>query len=101
MRLSTDPARDDARALGVLAAALAGGITVLDTADAYALDAEDIGHNEHVIAQALAGRTDIRVITKGGLLRPDGAWVPDGRACHLAAAARASRDRLGVPALDT
>ena len=28
-------------------------------------------------------------------MRPGGAWVPDGRASHLAEAARASRDRLG------
>src|SRR5205085_7649131 len=82
----------------VLTAALDAGITLLDAADAYCLDDTETGHNERLIARALAGRA-VRVITKGGLTRPGGAWIPDGRAKHLAAAARASRDRLG--AIDT
>src|SRR5690606_29815203 len=57
------------------------------------------GHNERLLARALAGRRAY-VVTKGGLVRPDGAWVPNGRARHLDAAARASRDRLGVEAID-
>src|SRR5215467_15511047 len=94
MRLSTDAERDDARGAAVLAAALDAGVDLLDTADAYALDDRDRGHNERLIAAAIAGRR-VRVVTKGGLVRPDGAWVPDGSARHLADAARASRDRLG------
>src|SRR5258706_5183731 len=96
MRLSTEPDRDDARAAAVLDAALAAGVDVLDTADAYAHDDGDRGHNEQLIAEALAraGRR-VRVITKGGLVRPDGAWVANGKARHLADAARASRERLG------
>jgi aryl-alcohol dehydrogenase-like predicted oxidoreductase/histidinol phosphatase-like enzyme/predicted kinase len=99
MRLSTDAGRDDVRGAAVLAAALDAGISLLDTADAYGLDDADAGHNERLIAAAMAGRR-VRVVTKGGLTRPDGAWVPDGRARHLAAAARASRERLGVEAID-
>jgi aryl-alcohol dehydrogenase-like predicted oxidoreductase/phosphoglycolate phosphatase-like HAD superfamily hydrolase len=95
MRLSTEPDRDDARAAAVLAAALDAGVDLLDTADAYAHSDADVGHNERLIAAAVAGRT-VRVVTKGGLVRPDGAWLPDGRAKHLADAARASRDRLGA-----
>ncbi|HEY0993188.1 MAG TPA: aldo/keto reductase, partial [Kofleriaceae bacterium] len=103
MRLSTDAARDPVRGRAVIAAAIAGGIAVLDTADAYALDDTEIGHNERLIAATLAelgGSRGVEVVTKGGLTRPGGAWVPNGRANHLAAAARASRDRLGVAALD-
>ncbi len=102
MRLSTATDRDENRARGVLAAALDGGIDLLDTADAYARDDADIGHNERLIASVIADRTGPRptVVTKGGLVRPDGAWVPNGRAKHLAAAARDSRDRLGVSELD-
>jgi aryl-alcohol dehydrogenase-like predicted oxidoreductase/predicted kinase/histidinol phosphatase-like enzyme len=105
MRLSTVEPRDHAAAAAVLDAALAAGVTLLDTADAYAQDATDVGHNEALIAAAIArhrarGGAAVEVVTKGGLLRPDGAWLPDGRARHLAAAARASRDRLGVAALD-
>jgi diketogulonate reductase-like aldo/keto reductase/histidinol phosphatase-like enzyme len=39
-------------------------------------------------------------VTKGGLRRPDGHWVPDGRAKHLAAACDASRRALDVDAID-
>src|SRR5688500_17203817 len=102
MRLSTDKSRDDARSLAVLTAALDAGVELLDTADAYALDDHDIGHNERLIAKALAGRrgAGVEIVTKGGLTRPGGAWVPNARARHLEAAARASRERLGVDAID-
>jgi aryl-alcohol dehydrogenase-like predicted oxidoreductase len=99
MRLSTVRERDDAHGLAVLTAALDAGVDLLDTADAYALDDSDLGHNERLIARALAGRRAF-VVTKGGLTRPEGAWVPNGRAKHLAAAARAHRGRLGVEAID-
>jgi aryl-alcohol dehydrogenase-like predicted oxidoreductase len=99
MRLSTEPDRDDARSLGVLTAALDAGVDLLDTADAYARDDADVGHNERLIATAIAGRR-VTIATKGGLVRPGGAWVANGRARHLADAARASRDRLGVEAID-
>lgn len=56
MRLSTAKDRDDTRSLAVLAAALEAGIELLDTADAYAHEERDIGHNERLIARVLAGR---------------------------------------------
>jgi aryl-alcohol dehydrogenase-like predicted oxidoreductase len=94
MRLSTAKDRDDARSLEVLRAGLDAGVELLDTADAYCVDDREVGHNERLLAQALADRA-VFVVTKGGLVRPDGAWVPNGRARHLDAAARASRERLG------
>ena len=100
MRLSTDRDRDEERAIAVLHAAFDAGITFLDTADAYCWDASETGHNERLIARALAtwagDRARVRVATKGGLTRPDGRWVPNGRARHLAAACEASRRALGV-----
>jgi diketogulonate reductase-like aldo/keto reductase len=42
----------------------------------------------------------VQVATKGGLTRPGGRWVPDGRARHLVAAAAASRAALGIDAID-
>ena len=36
------------------------------------------------------------VATKGGLTRPEGRWIANGRARHLAAACEASRRALGV-----
>ena len=70
MRLSTGLDRDPARALAVLHAAFDGRITFIDTADAYCWDDTDRGHNERLIAQALASwsgdRARIIVATKGG-----------------------------------
>ena len=100
MRLSTARDRDDTRSIDVVHAALGAGATFLDTADAYCWDENDTGHNERLIAQALAAwsgdRSRIVVATKGGLTRPNGEWIPDGRARHLAAACDASRRALGV-----
>ena len=104
MRLSTAPDRDDERGIAVIRAALDAGATVLDTADAYCRDQRDAGHNERLIARALAGwdgdRSRIAVATKGGMRRPGGAWVPDGRAKHLREACDASRRALGVDTID-
>ena len=54
MRLSADADRDDERAVRVVHAAMDAGVTLFDTADVYALGAEDIGHNERLIARAIA-----------------------------------------------
>jgi histidinol phosphatase-like enzyme len=40
------------------------------------------------------------VATKGGLTRPRGDWIADGRARHLGAACEASRRALGVERID-
>lgn len=100
MRLSTEHDRDDARAVGVVRAALDAGIELFDTADAYCWDEREAGHNERLIARALAtwpgDRSRIRIATKGGLTRPDGRWVPDARAKHLRSACERSLLALGV-----
>ena len=100
MRLSTERDRDEHRAVAVLHAAFDSGVTFLDTADAYCWHDAETGHNERLIARAIAtwtgDRSRFRVATKGGLTRPQGAWVPDGRARHLIAACDASRRALGV-----
>ncbi len=82
MRLSTVAARDDVRAAAVLVSAIDHGVTLLDTADAYAHDDADRGHNERLVAAACAARptAPVRIVTKGGLVRPGGRWQPDGRA---------------------
>jgi len=104
MRLSTIEPRDSARAVAVIHAALDAGVTLLDTADAYCLDDADIGHNERLIAQALktwcGDASTITVATKGGLVRPAGRWVPDGRAKHLHSACLASLRALDVSVID-
>lgn len=100
MRLSTASDRDEARAIAVIHAALDAGVRLLDTADAYAHDAADMGHNERLIARALGSwsgaRDSVVVATKGGMTRPNGLWIADGRARRLADACAASRKALGV-----
>ena len=104
MRLSTEPDRDEGRAMAVLHAAFDAGVTLLDTADAYCWDDREIGHNERLIAQALRSwngdRARVTIATKGGMTRPDGRWEPDGRAKHLAAACERSCRALEVSAIE-
>ncbi|HEY0304101.1 MAG TPA: aldo/keto reductase [Longimicrobiales bacterium] len=104
MRLSTHSNRDSANGIAVIHAALNAGVRLLDTADVYCLDDHDIGHNERLIKAALdawnGDASTVEVATKGGMRRPAGAWVPDGRAVHLKAACEASRQALGVDIID-
>jgi aryl-alcohol dehydrogenase-like predicted oxidoreductase len=101
MRLSTDPDRDERRAVDTVAAALGAGITVFDTARAYGHGQDDLGHNERLLARALragGGADGARIVTKGGMARPAGAWLPDGRAKAIQADCEASLEALaGLP----
>src|SRR5262245_21181185 len=100
MRLSTERNRDPDRGVAVLHAALDAGVTFFDTADAYGWSDEETGHNERLIARALAswrGDTSrIVIATKGGLTRPGGRWAANGRAVHLRSACEASLRALGI-----
>src|SRR5262245_11033818 len=104
MRLSTDRDRDETGAIAVLHAALDAGIRLFDTADAYCWDEHERGHNERLIARALAtwsgDRSRVLVATKGGLTRPGGRWESDGRGKHLREACEHSFLALGVARLD-
>src|SRR6476646_7895050 len=103
MPMSIEGRPDEARSLATIHAALDAGLTLIDTADAYHLHADEVGHNETLIAKALAGHDrggDVLVATKGGHLRPgDGSWTLDGSPAHLKAACEASLRRLGVEAI--
>jgi aryl-alcohol dehydrogenase-like predicted oxidoreductase len=104
MPMSIEGRPDEARSIATIHAALDAGITLIDTADAYHLTATDDGHNESLIAKALASyggdTSDVLVATKGGHLRPgDGSWTLDGSPKHIAEAAEASLKRLGVEAI--
>jgi aryl-alcohol dehydrogenase-like predicted oxidoreductase len=104
MPLSIEGRPDEARALATVHAALDAGVTLMDTADSYHLPGEAAGHNELLVARALAaygGDTgDVLVATKGGRGRPsDGSWTVSGDPGRLKAAAEASLKRLGVAAI--
>ena len=104
MRLSTERDRDEARGLATVRAALDAGVRVLDTAHAYGVDQGDVGHNERLIARALEGHPeaarDVRIITKCGMRRDAGAWVPDGRARCIAEDVEGSVAALGGLPID-
>ncbi|MGW3145748.1 MULTISPECIES: aldo/keto reductase [Streptomyces] len=104
MPLSIEGRPDEARAVATVHAALDAGVTLLDTADSYHLPGDEPGHNELLVARALAtyggDKEDVLVATKGGRGRPaDGSWTVTGSPRHLRAAAEASLKRLGVAAI--
>ncbi|WP_405823571.1 aldo/keto reductase [Streptomyces sp. NBC_00838] len=103
MPMSIEGRPDEARSLATVHAALDAGVTLIDTADAYHMHADEVGHNESLIAKALASHSqgsEILVATKGGHLRPgDGSWTVDGSPEHLRRACEASLGRLGVEAI--
>jgi aryl-alcohol dehydrogenase-like predicted oxidoreductase len=100
MHLSLADRPPEAESIKVIHAALDAGMTLIDTADAYCLDASETGHNERLIARALeewSGPSDtIQVATKGGIVRGGGRWDRDARPAHLRAACEASLRSLGV-----
>jgi aryl-alcohol dehydrogenase-like predicted oxidoreductase/predicted kinase len=103
MRLSTDEARDEDRALETIAAAAAAGVTVFDTAHAYGRHDGELGHNERLVARALrrcGAESSARIVTKGGMARTGGGWIPDGRAKAVLADCEASLVALDGLAID-
>ncbi|WP_409330645.1 aldo/keto reductase [Trujillonella humicola] len=105
MPLSTKsgrPSPEEAEA--VVHAALDAGVTLIDTADAYARDEAEFGHNEELVARALrsyGGSTDgVLVATKGGHTRQGSDWGLDGTPGYLRRACEGSLRRLGVDAID-
>jgi aryl-alcohol dehydrogenase-like predicted oxidoreductase len=104
MPMSIEGRPDEARSIATIHAAIDAGVTLIDTADAYHLLADDVGHNEELIARALrsyGGDTSgVLLATKGGHLRPgDGTWTKNGHPDYLKEAAKASARRLGVDAI--
>ncbi|MFI8522955.1 aldo/keto reductase [Promicromonospora sukumoe] len=104
MPMSIEGRPDRERSIATIHAALDAGVTLIDTADAYHQFADEVGHNEELIAEALrtygADTSGVLVATKGGHLRPgDGSWTKDGRPEYLKEAVKASAKRLGVDAI--
>ena len=99
MPLSLSGRPTEAQSIAVIHRALDLGVTLIDTADSYCQDQSDKHHNEELIAKALQQYTgDIRsvtVATKGGLMRPQGAWTRNGNPHHLRKTIRESFEALG------
>ncbi|MFA3877944.1 aldo/keto reductase [Streptomyces sp. MMCC 100] len=104
MPMSIEGRPDAEQSIATIHGALDAGVTLIDTADSYHRDANEVGHNEELIARALreygAGAADVLVATKGGHLRPgDGTWTRNGDPEYLKRAAKESARRLGVDAI--
>jgi aryl-alcohol dehydrogenase-like predicted oxidoreductase/predicted kinase len=103
MRMSTDESRDERLAFDTIAAAAEAGVTVYDSARAYGLGEFELGHNERLLARALrrcGAEKNARVVTKGGMTRARGGWVPDGRAKAIRGDCDASLAALDGLAID-
>ncbi|MER6947273.1 aldo/keto reductase [Nonomuraea sp. NPDC000554] len=95
---------DEAQSIRTIHAALDAGVTLIDTADAYTPTSDQAGHNERLVAEALAswgGDTSrVLVATKGGHTRtPGDGWDVDGRPEYLVEACERSLKALGVEAI--
>lgn len=97
MSLSSRP--PESQAIKVIHRALDLGVTLIDTADSYCKDESDKHHNERLIAKALqqyeGDTSQVTVATKGGLMRPNGAWTRNGNPKHLRETIRVSFEALG------
>ena len=93
------PSEEDA--VGVLRRAAEVGMTLWDTADAYALDDTEAGHNERLVGKAYALlpadlKAQVVIASKAGQVRPRGEWVANGRPEYIRKAVDASLAALGV-----
>jgi aryl-alcohol dehydrogenase-like predicted oxidoreductase len=90
---------DRAESIATIHAALAAGVTLLDTGDFYGM-----GHNELLIRDALVGqpRDRLQISVKFGALRgPDGAWLGyDSRPAAVRNFLTYSLQRLGTDYID-
>lgn len=97
MSLASRPS--EAQSIATIHKALDLGITLIDTADSYCRDESDKHHNERLIAQALQQYpkdiSEVKVATKGGLMRPNGSWTRNGNPDHLRKTIRESFEALG------
>jgi aryl-alcohol dehydrogenase-like predicted oxidoreductase len=101
MGMSLEGRPEESQSIRTIHAALDAGVNLIDTADAYARDGSDIGHNERLVAKALDGRRDdVIVATKGGHTRDGSAWELDGSPAHLKSACEASLRALRTDRID-
>lgn len=90
-------------AIAVLHHAFDAGMTLVDTADIYAPDGHNVGHNERLVGEAArtwsGGRDNLVVVTKIGIVRTPGVdgddWGRDASRGYLLAAAEHSVECLG------
>ena len=103
LRLCTEGRPGEAHAITLIHQALDAGIRLLDTADAYCLSDKDLHYGERLARQAVESwkgpRKEVRILTKVGMTRPKGKWVPNGKPEHIRKAVEGSLQVLGVERL--
>jgi len=103
MPMSVREHNDEVAAMRTIHQALDSGVTLIDTADVYTPDDAPLGHNEDLVAKALAsygGDTDgVLIATKGGMTRSGPEWGNDGRPEWIREACEGSLRRLGVESI--
>jgi aryl-alcohol dehydrogenase-like predicted oxidoreductase len=90
--------------IGALHHAMDNGVRIFDTSDIYAPSFEAFGHNEILLAEAVATwsgteaqKAELILATKGGITRAAGeVWGRNASAQYLVSAAAASAARLNV-----
>ncbi|MGH8966056.1 MAG: aldo/keto reductase, partial [Actinomycetes bacterium] len=101
--MSVREENDEALGVRTIHEALDAGVTFIDTADVYTPDDAPLGHNEDLIARALAtygsDADDVLVASKGGMTRDGSDWDTDGRPEWIRKACEGSLRRLGVEAI--
>lgn len=103
LRLSTEGRPTEEQAIHLIHSALSAGIRLIDTADVYCLDHKDLHYGERLARKAVAtwnGPTnEVRILTKAGMMRPHGKWLPNGKPEHLRKAVEGSLEALGTDRL--
>jgi HAD superfamily hydrolase (TIGR01662 family) len=95
LRLATEGRPEEADAIEVIRFALDQGIRVFDTADSYCLDDKDLHYGERLAREA-ATKSGALILTKVGMMRPKGKWLPNGKPDHIKRAVERSLAALGV-----
>lgn len=101
MPLSIENRPGEDAAIRVLHAAWDAGVELVDTANVYCLDDDDLGHGERLVRKALKqyGPAEVYVATKGGMRRPGGGWEVDASPEHLKRSCEQSLKDLDVDAI--
>lgn len=99
MPFSWPPVHDHDDAVDVLHHAFDLGMTLVNTADIYAPSADEVGHNERLVGDAVRAwhgpREELTVITKNGLRREGERWWRDNSREWMLRAAEHSNEMLG------
>ncbi|MFB2921526.1 aldo/keto reductase [Aerosakkonema funiforme] len=99
MPMSVSGRPPESQSIQVIHRALDLGVTLIDTADSYCQDESDKHHNERLIYKALqqykGDTSQVILATKGGLMRPKGAWTRNGNPDHLRKTIRESFAAFG------